>query len=1050
MLSDSAPVAVLVHSATRHVPDSAQVIDLDQPTWNAQPSSNPVVTNLTPRHLAYVIYTSGSTGLPKGVMNEHAGVVNRLLWMQDAYYLGAEDVVLQKTPFSFDVSVWEFLWPLQTGARLVMARPGGHRDPEYLRQVIRSENVTTLHFVPAMLDVFLAHGDASAEGLKRVLCSGEALPGSLVRRFHAQLPTVELHNLYGPTEAAVDVSAWHCVTAPDNTPIGKPIANTTLYVLDSQGQPVPQGVAGELFIGGVQVARGYLNRAELTAERFLDDPFSTRPGARLYRTGDLARHLADGNIEYLGRNDDQVKIHGLRIELGEIQACLTRIEGVKEAVVIAHEQQLLAYYTGESFPVEGLRSALLGRLPTFMVPALFVHLQALPLSPNGKLDRKALPLPDSEALKNREYQAPEGETETLLATIWSELLGVERVGRHDNFFELGGHSLAAIRLVDKMTKAGLKVAINDVFQHPSVALLAARLGSPDAAHRGVMRVRAGGSQTPLFLVHEFTGLDFYFPVLGQHLPGDFALYGLPGIPADQPQPQTLECLARYQIEQMRSVQPQGPYRLAGWSFGGVVAFEMANQLLGVDEEVEFLGLIDTYVPRLADQGKARWEGPRALERQLLLNCSTFWRTQDSAGADKLARLQQLEAGQADFATLVASCREHKLLYGLWASMSDAQLLHYFTRELAHGHALAHYRSSPLSVPVHLLRAEQGSDSQSTLGWRETLPSQALILLGVPGDHRSMMQAPHVAALGQALGQLLDTVPSTSSTKAAAYQPLVAIQTGHHGHAPLFCVPGAGDSVTSFIGLAEALGPDWPLYGLQARGLDGCSVPHTSVEAAADCHVQAIEALYPQGPLNLVGHSFGGWVAHAMAARFEAKGRQVRSLTLIDSEAPGEGGTCGQPYTLGAALQRLIEALQLSTGKTLGMDPRAFAEASDDQQLSQLHAAMVRVGLLPARSQPGALDGTVRTFATALRTAYRPTLSYHGPVGLVLVDDPGLDALGNAREHAAMQAGWQQLMPTLALWQGPGDHFSILKVPDVFSLAAWWHDGQALHHGKVTP
>ncbi|MFJ3064718.1 amino acid adenylation domain-containing protein, partial [Pseudomonas sp. NPDC087039] len=242
MLSDSAPVAVLVHAATRHVPESGQVIDLDQPTWGEQAASNPVVAALTPRHLAYVIYTSGSTGLPKGVMNEHAGVVNRLLWMQGAYALGAEDVVLQKTPFSFDVSVWEFLWPLQTGARLVMARPGGHRDPQYLREVIRREGVTTLHFVPSMLDVFLAHGEASADALKRVLCSGEALPGSLVRRFHAQLPTVELHNLYGPTEAAVDVSAWHCTTAPDNTPIGKPIANTTLYVLDGQGQPVPQGV----------------------------------------------------------------------------------------------------------------------------------------------------------------------------------------------------------------------------------------------------------------------------------------------------------------------------------------------------------------------------------------------------------------------------------------------------------------------------------------------------------------------------------------------------------------------------------------------------------------------------------------------------------------------------------------------------------------------------------------------------------------------------------------------------------------------------------------
>ena len=473
MLSDSAPVAVLVHSATRHVSDSAQVIDLDQPTWNAQPSSNPVVTGLTPRHLAYVIYTSGSTGLPKGVMNEHAGVVNRLLWMQDAYYLGAEDVVLQKTPFSFDVSVWEFLWPLQTGARLVMARPGGHRDPEYLRQVIRSENVTTLHFVPSMLDVFLAHGDVSAASLKRVLCSGEALPGSLVRRFHAQLPTVELHNLYGPTEAAVDVSAWHCVTAPDNTPIGKPIANTTLYVLDTLGQPVPQGVAGELFIGGVQVARGYLNRAELTAERFLDDPFSTRTGARLYRTGDLARHLADGNIEYLGRNDDQVKLRGLRIELGEIQAGLTAIEGVKEAVVVARDQRLVAYYTGEQQAADALRTALLAHLPEFMVPALFLHLDALPLSPNGKLDRKALPLPDTDALQSRVYEAPEGETETLLAAIWAELLGVERVGRHDNFFELGGHSLLAVTLTSRLRDQGLEADVRALFDQPTLAGYAA-------------------------------------------------------------------------------------------------------------------------------------------------------------------------------------------------------------------------------------------------------------------------------------------------------------------------------------------------------------------------------------------------------------------------------------------------------------------------------------------------------------------------------------------------------------------------------------------------
>ncbi len=815
-------------------------------------------------------------------------------------------------------------------------------------------------------------------------------------------------------------------------------------MLDNQGQPVPQGVAGELFIGGVQVARGYLNRAELTAERFIDDPF--RPGGQLYRTGDLARHLPDGNIEYLGRNDDQVKIRGLRIELGEIQAGLTAIDGIKEAVVIAHEQRLIAYYTGTAQTVETLRTALLAHLPEFMVPAQFMHLDALPLSPNGKLDRKALPAPD--AVQDRPYEAPEGDTETLLASIWCELLGVERVGRHDNFFEQGGHSLAAIRLIDKLGKAGLAAAINDVFQQPSVAALARHLDASCSAHaQTIVTVRASGSQTPLFLVHEFTGLDFYFPVLGQHLPGDFPIYGLPGIPGGEAQPRTLECLARYQIAQLRKVQPHGPYRLAGWSFGGVLAFEMANQLLGADEGVEFLGLIDTYVPRLADQGKARWQGPRAVENQLLLTCNSFWRTQGEAGTAPLAQLQRLEAQQSDFASLLASCREHHLLYGLWSSMSDVQLRDYFERELAHGHAMAHYRLAPLDIPVHLFRAEQGSDSVASLGWRETLPAQVLLEVGVPGDHRSMMQAPHIATLGEAIARVLQQLQGRAEQP--SYQPLVAIQSGQPGHAPVFCVPGAGDSVTSFIGLAEALGPDWPVYGLQARGLDGNRVPHSAVEAAADCHVQAIEGLYPQGPLNLVGHSFGGWVAHAMAARFEAKGRQVRSLTLIDSEAPGEAGSCGRPYTFGEALEKLIHALQLSTGKALGIEPQAFAQASDDEQLRQLHAAMVRIGLLPARSAPRALDGTVRTFATALRTRYQPRMNYSGPAGLVLVDDPSLNTAGNAREQAAMQAGWQALMPQLALWQGPGDHFSILKVPDVFSLAAWWHDGQALQLGKVT-
>ncbi|HEX8831455.1 MAG TPA: amino acid adenylation domain-containing protein, partial [Longimicrobium sp.] len=483
MLENSAPVVLLSQASLSGLFADMQVpvVDLvaDAAAWAAQPETNPERVG-TPENLAYVIYTSGSTGLPKGVMNEHRGVVNRLVWMQDEYGLQAPEAVLQKTPFSFDVSVWEFFWALLAGARVVMARPEGHKDPSYLVETIRNAEITTLHFVPSMLQLFLEHGEVgSCTGLKRVMCSGEALPAALVRRFHERLPGVELHNLYGPTEAAVDVTAWACTpeTTTARVPIGRPIANTRIYILDAAGQPVPVGVSGELFIGGVQVARGYLGRPELTADRFVEDPFN---GGRLYKTGDLARWLADGSIEYLGRNDFQVKIRGFRIELGEIEARLEEI--AREAVVVAREdgaggKRLVAYYVApEAIEVETLRAHLLDRLPDYMVPAAYVRMDALPLTPNGKVDRKALPAPDGDAFATRAYEAPEGELEETLAEIWAELLGLERVGRHDNFFEMGGHSLMVVTLVERMRQRGLHADIRALFTTPTLAALAGAVG----------------------------------------------------------------------------------------------------------------------------------------------------------------------------------------------------------------------------------------------------------------------------------------------------------------------------------------------------------------------------------------------------------------------------------------------------------------------------------------------------------------------------------------------------------------------------------------------
>ncbi|CAI1690778.1 amino acid adenylation domain-containing protein [Serratia nevei] len=502
LLADAAGRAALGEPATPQLALEAALPDTlsaENPERRAQAS-----------HLAYVIYTSGSTGKPKGAMNEHRGVVNRLVWMQEAYGLTAADTVLQKTPFGFDVSVWEFFWPLMVGARLVMAKPEGHKDPDYLSRAIEQYGVTTLHFVPSMLQSFLADGQAATRcgQVVRVMCSGEALPAALVAEFYRRLPQAELHNLYGPTEAAVDVTAWHCSREADrvSVPIGRPIANTRIYLLDDHGQPVPLGAVGELYIGGVQVARGYLNRPELTAERFLSDPFA--PGGRMYRTGDVARYLANGDIEYLGRNDQQVKIRGFRIECGEIEAVLATHPAVREAVVdaraVGDDKRLVAWVVPAADVAEetlagALRQHVSAALPDYMVPSAWVVVAALPLSPNGKLDRRALPEPQGTQ-SQAAYEAPQGEHETLLAGIWRELLNVEQVGRHDNFFELGGHSLLAVKLMAQLRRAGWGTNVQTLFSTPTLSALAQAMSAQGEVDIPENRILPGGASiTPEML-----------------------------------------------------------------------------------------------------------------------------------------------------------------------------------------------------------------------------------------------------------------------------------------------------------------------------------------------------------------------------------------------------------------------------------------------------------------------------------------------------------------------------------------------------------------------
>jgi amino acid adenylation domain-containing protein len=487
LLADSRAELVLTKGGS-----APRLRDLDVPTMSCSDSADrafdqPAVDPDTP---AYVLYTSGSTGRPKGVVVTHAAIDNRLCWMQAEYGIDRTDRVLLKTPAGFDVSVWEIFWPLREGARLVICSPEGHRDPAYLADLAAASGITTMHFVPSMLDAFVREPEVARRGgsLRRVICSGEALPPDLVGRF-GDLFEAELHNLYGPTEAAVDVTHWRCPAGPvTRVPIGSPVWNTQVYVLDQGLRRVPVGVPGELYLAGVQLARGYLGRPGLTADRFLPNPFG-EPGSRMYRTGDVVRWGADGLLDYLGRTDHQVKIRGQRIELGEIEHALTEEPSVAQAVVTADvdergERRLVGYVVPETVDVIELRRSLGTRLPGYLVPSLFVGLAGLPLSHNGKVDRSALPRPGAPRDAGVSFVAPRSDLERLIAGVWADVLGVDRAGVHDDFFALGGHSLMVAKVVARLRKlCGVAVGVQTVFDAPTVAGLAEAVTALQAAPR---------------------------------------------------------------------------------------------------------------------------------------------------------------------------------------------------------------------------------------------------------------------------------------------------------------------------------------------------------------------------------------------------------------------------------------------------------------------------------------------------------------------------------------------------------------------------------------
>ncbi|MCH0817707.1 enterobactin non-ribosomal peptide synthetase EntF [Klebsiella pneumoniae] len=639
-----------------------------------------------PDHTAYIIFTSGSTGRPKGVMVGQTAIVNRLLWMQDRYPLSADDVVAQKTPCSFDVSVWEFWWPFIAGAQLVMAEPEAHRDPQAMQQFFARYGVTTTHFVPSMLAAFVASLDADSVAacrtLRRVFCSGEALPTKLCREWE-RLTGAPLHNLYGPTEAAVDVS-WYPACGPElaavtgsSVPIGWPVWNTGLRILDAAMRPVPPGVAGDLYLTGIQLAQGYLGRPDLTASRFIADPFA--PGERMYRTGDVARWLANGAVEYLGRSDDQLKIRGQRIELGEIDRVMSALPDVGQAVSHAcvfnqaaatggDARQLVGYLVSDSgLPLDtaALKARLAEQLPPHMVPVVLMQLAELPLSANGKLDRKALPLPTLGG--ERSGRPPEPGMETLVAAAFSQLLGCEVNDIDADFFALGGHSLLAMRLAAQLSRQlARQVTPGQVMVASTVgklsALLAADLSDEQAQRLGLdtlLPLRESDGPT-LFCFHPASGFAWQFSVLARYLSPRWSITGI-----QSPRPQgpmasaaSLDEVCEHHLRTLLAQQPHGPYYLFGYSLGGTLAQGIAARLRQRGEAVAFLGLLDTWPPETQNWAEKEANG---LDPEVLAEIDrereAFLAAQQGQASGEL--FSAIEGNYADAVRLLTSAHSAK-------------------------------------------------------------------------------------------------------------------------------------------------------------------------------------------------------------------------------------------------------------------------------------------------------------------------------------------------------------------------------------------------------
>jgi amino acid adenylation domain-containing protein len=771
MLEDAAaPVLLTQLSVLDRLPvHRGYTLCLDQ-VWEeiATESETAPEHKAVPQNLAYVIYTSGSTGKPKGVMITHQSICNHLQWFQQAIPLEPDDRVLQQTSFSFDASIEEFYAPLNAGAQLVLLPAGQQQDARQVVEYMVQQKITMLVAVPTQLQVLLqVKGFEECRSLRGIIAGGEELLGTLAVEV-ANNSAAVLYNTYGPTETTVDTSYYRCDDKADgqraSVPIGRPVMNAEMYVLDEELELLPIGVPGEICIGGAGLARGYLQRPELTAGKFIPDPFSGRAGARLYRSGDLGRYLTDGNIEYRGRLDQQVKLRGYRIELGEIEAALAQHEAVAQCVVSGRttesgDKRLVGYVVwepGQTVVLTELRRYLSERLPDYMIPGQWVVLEELPSTASGKLDRAALPAPDTSITDEESLVGPRDLWELKLIQIWEEVLSIHPIGVTDNFFELGGHSLLAVRLVARIEHIfNKKLPLASLFQGGTIEQLAALLRQEsDALWPSLIPIQPKGTKPPLFCMHPAGGNVLGYIHLASALGEDQPLYGLQtrGLDGRQPLYSRIEEMAAHYIEEIKSVQPEGPYFIAGTSLGGILAFEVAQQLNAQDQRVALLALLDP-TPTGTD-----FEQPMT-ESQIIAGVgAAIGLDLSSSDFDELSTDEQLTL-------LLEHAKGNKRIT---ADVDLAEARHLLRVFKTNDTAAAAYVPQRYPGRAMIIRATDELERHGddlTLGWGDLMAQGAEVHF-VPGNHLRFLSPPHVNETAIVVNSLLEEALNRTNSKTA--------------------------------------------------------------------------------------------------------------------------------------------------------------------------------------------------------------------------------------------------------------------------------------------